>query len=364
MTTDRQLAAQIRAHQLSAALARRGIALLEAVPAAPRHEKVRSRIQRSAGIVITEASRLAPEQVRLYVDASTPPGLPGITPAHLHRVTTHSTASLGRTLADVFDTQEEERERLLARASALRVGTMRGLLHADRLHRAAIEHMVDALAVFEVIPVRRGADFDATLAHVARSSGFAPVPGGYKMLNSRDEAAGRLVTHDALGVGRSRSELEAAADENADETEEWLELILALLWVGSGSDGVDSMLDEADTLGLQLDDPDPTGAPDIDLDEPDGQLRWRWRRAVHLHSQIVARREEARQISRRKQAESEARARHERLTAELEARRRAAREANRRAAEAEIRNMRLSNETAWADADPRRPKDSGPEFAV
>lgn len=339
ITTAPDQAALHRAHQLSAALARRAIALLELVPAVP--PAVLARLQQSAGVVIAEASPFGPEHVRLHVDAMTPPGLPGITHKLLREVTTHPTARLGRTLADVFTAEEEERDRRLARATALRVGVLRGLLDANRLHRAAIEHVVDSPAVFEVLPVRRGTDFHATLEHVSRNSGFAPVRGGYQILGSHGAPVGRLVTHDALGVWRSRAELEDPTDENADEIEEMLELILALLWDGSGNDGVDALLDEADTLGLDLDEIGSAGAHDIDPDGLDAELRWRWRRAVHIHPRILARRGEARLLAQREEAEADIRARRERIKRDLEAKRRAVREANRRAAEIERRNMYL-----------------------
>jgi hypothetical protein len=348
MTTDLKTAQLHRARELSLDMARDYFALLSSVP--DSSPALRGRITRATGVVIVPEDVFGPERVRL----AAPFALPGATSDLLRRITTHATSALGGTLANVIEAGEKERAWRLGRASALRVGTLRRLLDANRLRRATVDHMVSALALFETLPVRPGADFDATLDDVARGSGFAAVSGGYRLVDETGNALGRVVTDENLGVGRSREELEGAAAEAADEYAAVLELILALLWASSGTDGVDALLTEGESLidvagAGELDDIGLAPTGDLDLEDPDARLRLRFRRAVHLHGQMLPLREAARRITGAAQAEEDAAARRSRIIAEFEAKKQAKREANRRAAAAEVREMRLGRYDALTD---------------
>lgn len=332
-----------RAHALSAGAASRHLALLAALPV-PVAE-TRSRVTRASCHTLTD--QFGPERAVLRAPAT---ALPGINLARLHAVTTHETADLGLTLAEVIAAEEDERQRRQARAAALRVGGLRRLLEAERLRAATIEHMVDSLALFEVTPVYP-ADFELMLVDVAHASGFARVEGGYRLLEGM-RPVGPLITDEDLGVGRSRDELERSAADAADEFAEVWELILALLWSGSGSDSIDSLLDDANALGVDLDDDGPATDDDIDLDDPDEVVRFDFRRAAHLHTQVAPVREAARQLAKAEREQAAERERRRRRWAEHHAKRARESEIRRRIAKAAIRDLRLGRDTTVSDGNP------------
>lgn len=325
-----------RAHALSARAAGRHLALLAALPVPVAD--TRSRVTRASCHTLTD--QFGPERAILRAPAT---ALPGINLARLHALTTHETSDLGLTLVDVIAAEDRERQRRQARAAALRVGGLRRLLEAERLRAATIVHMVDSLALFEVTPVYP-ADFDLMLADVAHASGFARVEGGYRLLEGM-RPVGSLITDEDLGVGRSRDELERSAADAADEFAEVWELILALLWSGSGSDSIDSLLDDANALGIELDDDGPATVDDIDLDDPDEVVRFDFRRAAHLHTQVAPAREAARQLARAEREQAAERERRQRRWAEHQAKRAREREIRRRIAKAAICDLRLGRDT-------------------
>ena len=322
----------LRAQELSATAARRHLALLAALPV-PLAE-ARARVTRATCHTLTD--KFGPERAVLRAPRT---ALPGIDRTELHALTTHRTVDLGRTLAEVVRTEEEERERRQTRTGALRVGALRRLFDAERLRAATVEHMVESLAIFEVLPVRP-ADFDLMLTEVAHASGFAPVIGGYRLLDGVSPV-GPLITDGDLGVGRSRSELEASAAEAADEFDEVWELILALLWSSNGNDSIDSLFDDASALGVDLDDYGPATADDIDLDDHDEAVLFDFRRAAHLQTQVAPAREAARQLASREREEAAESERRRHRWTEHHAKQAREREIRRRLSKAEIRNLRL-----------------------
>lgn len=325
----------LRAHELSATAARRHLALLAALPVP--FAETRARVTRASCHTLTD--QFGPERAVLRAPRT---ALPGVDLVQLHAVTTHRTTYLGRTLAEVIEAEEEEWERRLTRAGALRVGALRRLLDAERLRAATVEHVAESLAIFEVLPVRP-ADFDVMLTEVAHASGFAPVNGGYRLLDGV-RPVGPLITDGDLGVGRSRAELEVSAADAADEFAEVWELILALLWSSSGSDSIDSLLDDASALGVELDDFGPATADDIDLDDPDEVLRFDFRRAAHMHAQVAPAREAARQLARGKRERAAERERRQQRWAEHQAKQAREREIRRRISKAEIRDLRFDRD--------------------
>ncbi|MCK8476921.1 hypothetical protein [Microbacterium aurugineum] len=320
-----------RAHALSAGAASRLLALLAALPV-PVAE-ARARITRASCHALED--QFGPERAVLRAPMA---ALPGINLDRLRALTTHATADLGYPLAAVIAAEEEEeRQRRRARAAALRVGGLRRLLDAKRLRAATIGHMVESLAIFEVLPVHP-ADFDLMLAEVAQASGFVPVEGGYRLLDGICQV-GPLITDGDLGVGRSRAELKDSAAEAANEFAEVWELILALLWSSSDRGSTDSMLVDARALGIELDDADPTTA-DVNLDDSDEALRFKFRRAAHLHAQVVRASEKAQRLARQDREQAAARERRQQRWADYQAKQMREREVRRRVAKAEIRDLR------------------------
>lgn len=330
----------LRAQELSATAARRHLALLAALPVP--FAGTRARVTLASCHTLTD--QFGPERAVLRAPGT---ALPGVDLTQLHALTMHSTTYLGRTLAEVVKAEEEERKRRLTRASALRVGSLRRLFDAERLRAATVEHMVESLAIFEVLPVHP-ADFDVMLTEVTHASGFAWVNGGYRLLDGVSPV-GPLITDGDLGVGRSRAELEASATDAADEFAEVWELILAFLWSSSGSDSIDSLHDDAGALGVDLDDYGPASADDIDLDDPDEVVRFGFRRAAHLHAQVAPAREAARQLVRWERERAAERERRQHRWAEHQARQAREREIRRRMSEAAIRDLRLGHDATPND---------------
>lgn len=172
--------------------------------------------------------------------------------------------------------------------------------------------------------------------------------GGYRLLDGV-RPVGSLITDGDLGVGRSRAELEVSAADAADEFAEVLELILALLWSSSGSDSIDSLLDDASALGVNLDDYGPATGDDIDLGDPDEVLQFDFRRAKHLHAQVAPAREAARQLAKRECEQTAERERRQHRWVELQAKQAREREIRRRISKAEIRDLRLARDVTHND---------------
>lgn len=320
-----------RAHALSAGAARRLLALLATLPV-PVVE-IRARIMRASCHTLVD--QFGPERAVLRAPRA---ALPGINLAQLHALTTHRTADLGYPLAGVIAAEENERQRRLARAAALRVGGLRRLLDARRLRAATTEHIVDSLALFEVLPVHP-ADFSLMLTEVAHASGFVPEDGGYRLFDGT-RPIGPLITDRDLGGGRSRAELMASAAEAADEFAEVWELILALLWSSSDSGSIDSMLVDARALGIEVDDAGAATADEASLDDSDEALRFKFRRAARLHTQVARASEETQRLARQDREQAAERERRQQRWADYQAKQTREREHRRRVAKAEIRDLR------------------------
>ena len=115
-------------------------------------------------------------------------------------------------------------------------------------------------------------------------SPIAVVPGGYRLVDRAGKPSGITVTDSELGVGRTIKDLRASSLEAAEDYEDTVELILALLSDGGEDPEGEILAAEARVARIVIADAGMTDDPNLTADEV---LRHKYRRKVWLQEQLA-----------------------------------------------------------------------------